>query len=285
MNPRASVVALVLLFPPGFDGLEGQQMEASQGVLVRGTVVDHQSEDPLEGAVVSLGPALSGRPGGGTRVSNDEGLVVFHGVPGGAYRISVALVGYHPMVDTVRVPADADLQLVLPLSVDPIRLEPIVVEGQPVRTGGFRDRAGAGSGPFLITRADIERRHPLRVTDLLASVPGVRVIRGARLQSVLLLRGDCIPSIILDGVRLPGLEGIDRLVSPGDVETIEVYHGTELPVQYGLNTCGGVVIRTRMGEAPPEGEGGDEEAESGVVRYVALAALVVVGIVVTLGLR
>lgn len=182
------------------------------------------------------------------------------------------------MVDTLEVLADGDLELMLPLSVEPIRLEPIVVEAERgAQLEGYQRRDGAGSGPFRITREEIERRNPPRLTSLLRLVPGARVQSRSGLNDILLLRGDCVPTIVLDGITIAYVEGIDRLAAPSDVESVEVYHGSELPVQYGLNTCGGVVIRTRMGNAPQEGA--DAKVTGGTWRYLGLAGLVAVGIV------
>lgn len=280
---RSSVGPLVLLLHAVPNVLLGQQTrappEGPAGVVeVRGTVIDHETGEGVADAVVSLASAVAGLSGRGTRVSDGEGRFLFNDVPTGAYRLSVALLGYHAMVDTVDVPADGDLDLVLPLSVEPIRLEPIVVEAErEAQLEGYRGREGAGSGPFRITRDEIERRNPPRLTSLLRLVPGARVQSRSGLNDILLLRGDCVPTIVLDGITIAYVEGIDRLASPSDVESVEVYHGSELPVQYGLNTCGGVVIRTRMGQASQEGA--DARATGGGWRYLGLAGLVAVGLV------
>jgi outer membrane cobalamin receptor len=103
------------------------------------------------------------------------------------------------------------------------------------------------AGGFVISREDIERRHPMYLTSVLALAPGARVIRAPALGSRLLLRNDCQPIVIIDGVRLSQSEGLDRLVSPNNVESVEIYHGLNLPVEYGMHSCGGVVIWTRRG--------------------------------------
>lgn len=252
-----------------------------RGVEVRGVVMDHLTGEPLGGAAVSLGPGLAGIPGRGTRVTSDEGRFRFDDVTPGTYRLSVTLLGYQAMADTVQVPAANGLDLVLLLSTQPIPLAPIVVEvGREGRPGpGYQGRDRAGAGPYLLTRADIARRHPLRVTDVLASVPGARVVRRPYLGSVLLLRGDCVPALVMDGVRLPNVEGIDRLVSPADVESLRVYHGAELPVEYGLHQCGGVVIETRHGPGVEERD--EPGLPSGWRRRLTVVTLLVFAVLLT----
>jgi len=52
------------------------------------------------------------------------------------------------------------------------------------------------------------------------------------------LRGDCLPSVFIDRARAPNTESIDLLVSTYDVEAVEVFHGFDLPVEYGVNPFG-----------------------------------------------
>ena len=36
--------------------------------------------------------------------------------------------------------------------------------------------------------------------------------------------------------------------APQDVEAVEVYHGFELPAEFGVDACGGVLLWTRRGD-------------------------------------
>lgn len=258
--------------------LEGQERRDTArapdpGVLVQGTVVDHTAEVPVPGATVSLGSGPSGVRGRGTRVTDDEGRFRFQGVPEGTYRLYASAPGYRRMADTLQVPAGRDLELVLPLSEDPIRLEPIIVTAEreyPVRRG-WEGRRRTGSG-FVITREEIEERRPRLVTELLNRVPGGIVVATPPHGYTLLLRGQCRPGIWVDGVEVSYVDSIDQLLSPHDVAAIEVFHGFDLPVEFGTNACGGVLIWTRMGTP---GEGGDASIRDLVSTAILAAALVV----------
>ena len=262
----AGVAVLILYFPLAAQDPSSRAGSRQGTVEVRGVVQHHATGEPLANAAVSLAAGPGGTPGQGTRISNDQGRFLFRNVPAGTYRLTVTLLSYHSLTDTLSVPEDQSVDLVLPLSTDPIPLEPIVVEADRERwtTVGYQGRDRAGSGPYLLTREEISRRQPVRLTDVIAGVPGARVIRRAGLGSIVRLRSDCTPAVVVDGVRLPHDQGIDQLVRPGDAESIRVYHGAELPVQYGLNQCGGVVIETRRGGPPGEGE----EPKGGIWRYV-----------------
>jgi outer membrane cobalamin receptor len=130
---------------------------------------------------------------------------------------------------------------------------------QYLEDAGFYRRKRIGFGHFL-TRAEIDRRDPLIMSDLLHDMPGVRVTCvGARSCNItmraattMFFRGKCEPSIVLDGVLLRaggvGSRGdlsLDALIDPFDVEAIEVYPGPEgVPVQY-VSPCGAIIVWSR----------------------------------------
>lgn len=256
----ALAVALTGLLWGKRNGLAGQERrdtsrEPEPVVQVGGQVVDNESGDPVWGAAVSLAAGPSGTRGLGTRVSGEDGRFLFRSVPPGLYRLYVATQGYQRMNDTLQVSAEEDLELILPLSRDPIPLEPIIVTAErwvPPRRD--YERRAQSRSVFLVTREEIEKRNPQGLSDLLNAVPGGIVVPTPPYGYTLLLRGQCRPGIWLDGVKVPDVSSIDQFMSAHDVEAIEVYHGFELPVEFGVDPCGGILIWTRMGEPDPPGE-------------------------------
>jgi hypothetical protein len=277
-------VTAVLLGPWVGVGLAAQETQASSAqsdsaVVVQGTVVDHETGDSIAGATVSLGTGPSGGRGRGTRVTDEGGHFSFQGVPAGTYRLFVTSPGYRQMVDTVQVSADGDVDLILPLSTEAIELEPIIVTARrsPARMRGYEGRRRSGVG-FLVTREEIVERRPRLLTELLHRVPGGMVVSTPPHGYTLLLRGQCRPGIWIDGVPVSGANSIDQLLSPHDVEAVEVYHGFELPVEFGVNACGGVLIWTRRGNP----EAGSAETGWGLVgSLVRVAAIIAVVLVLT----
>jgi hypothetical protein len=249
------------------------------GVTVQGQVVEHESGDPLKSATVSLGAGPGNPRGRGTRVTDEAGRFLFRDVPPASYRLIVSLAGFRDLVDTLEVTSDRGLELVLPLSSDPIRLEPVVTEAS--RSGEARsgERKPKGGGPFVITREEIRQERPEKLTDMLRSIPGGRVVQAAGYGNVLLLRGGCLPGVWIDGGKIHGMGSLDELLPPSVVERIEVYHGFDLPVEFGVDHCGGIVIRTRTGTpAPTDTEGGSHGwRRLGIA--VAFVALAIFGIV------
>lgn len=220
--------------------------------------MDHETRDVVEGASVSLASTSPDLPGSGTQSTDDEGRFRFADVSAGVYRLTVAAPGYAEMiVDTLRVPVEGEVELVLLLSEGARRLEPIVVtEDRPPPPATLDERRRlAGGSRFLVTREEIEEQDPRYVSELLRRVPGGVVVPAPTPGYMLLLRGQCRPGIWIDAVEISGTSNIDQLVSPQEVEALEVFHGFELPVEYGVNTCGGILVWTRSGPSSSSGEG------------------------------
>ena len=226
--------------------------------FVVGVVVDHGTGEPLAAALVFIGGGPLGQRERGARLTDEQGRFDFGEVPAGTYPLRVARQGYRTMSASITVTAGVTLDLVLPLSTQAILLEPIIVTAErslsEVRSAAARRTSGAG---FVVTRAEIEERRPRLISDMLHRVPGGMVVPSPPFGYQLLLRSQCQPGIWVDGVELPGAEGIDQLLTPGDVEIVEVYHGLELPVELGVNACGGVVAWTRRGGRNVRAQGAD----------------------------
>lgn len=236
-------------------GPGGDNRPADSSSVFRGRVVDHETGEALYGAAVSLAAGPEGTPGLGTRVTDRDGRFLFRTVPPGTYTLTATLLGYRTLREPLPVEGQTDLEVVLKLAVSPVVLDPIEVVVERRIQGPMADferRRQRGMGTYF-TREDIEARSPYVITDLLRTVPGVRVIPAGQFgEQAIRLRGNCRPEIIVDGVRTSIDTDVDHVLPPMDVEAIEVYKGAELPVQFGSNSCGAIVFWTRV----PEDMGG-----------------------------
>ena len=139
-------------------------------------------------------------------------------------------------------------------------LAPVVVtaEAQPFAPGpleGFYERKRLGRGEF-VTREEIEQRGAVRFTDILRAVRSISVVPLAggsgytvRLKGTTLAR-DCPPMLWVDNVRWGAADadgGPDRALFPSDVEGVEVYRPSAVPLEFasGDTSCGAVVVWTR----------------------------------------
>lgn len=248
-----------LLAVSAVQGLLGEQSRL-RGQLpdsvatVGGWVLEHETDVPLEGATVSLaGP--DGLPEVATQISGPGGTFVFPAVSPGLYRLSATLLGYTQLRDTLRVEGASDLEVTLPLSVSPVPLEPMVVVVRRAPIGplaGFDRRRRTMRGTY-ITREDIDASRPFEFTDLLRTVPGVRLVPTSTYGYRVFFRGGCVPDLWLDGTHIGMTEDIDTFLRPEGLEGVEIYRGPELPGEFGTNLCGAIVAWTRRG-APATGE-------------------------------
>ena len=279
MTGKARRTLWALLVLSALQGLEegearlgGQTPDST--TTVRGRVLEQGTDAPLRGAAVSLASGPDGTRGIGTRVTSESGEFLFQQVRAGLYRVSVTLLGYTDLRDTLRVGTEAEMELILPLSASPIPLEPIVVSAQRRRAdplAGFQNRRRTLGGTFM-DRQDIEDRGPLVFTDLLRMVPGARVVPVSNYGHGVLFRGGCAPSIVIDGVRLSPTRDLDALLQPMDVEALEVYTGAFLPAEFGPTPCGAIVVWTRRGE-PTVGGGSLWRRLLVAVGFISLAWL------------
>lgn len=237
---------------------------ADAQVHLHGRVIEDVSEQPIAGATVLLQDAR-GRSLA-QKVTDDSGEFSFLTGRSGPVRLLVERTGYKRTTTStlefddytmyrVEVRLDATAVLLAPLEVVARSRSAI----SPTLTG-FEQRRVSGIGSF-ITRAEIERRNPSRVTDLLAVVPGMSIQRRIVFARV----ANCPAQIYIDGFHInrpvrpmPGRRGrsstemfpVDDVVQPRSIEGIEVYQGlSRVPAEFYTPeaACGVVAIWTRRG--------------------------------------
>jgi hypothetical protein len=227
-----------------------------------GRVVDERTGRPIASAAVTL-LDQSGRRFA-SRTADERGEFEFFVKRHGRYYIHVARLGYqentspaltlgeHSLLH-VEIRLDADVVLLAPLEVTAraqSRASPVLAN--------FQARLSTGLGTF-VTRQDIERLNPARVTDVLVTLPGIRLENaggGGHNRVVHMSRAaGCAAQVFVDGFlmnRLSTAVSVDDLVSPGAVEGIEVYGGiASIPAEFltAQARCGVVAIWTRRGDS------------------------------------
>jgi hypothetical protein len=224
---------------------------AVQAQIVSGTLLEAESRAPLPGGRVTL---LDQDSVVVVQLQTDSaGAFHFTLSHGGSYRLLAGQVGYREAISTgLRIGVRDTLRVEFSLARDVVVLDPLVVTGRNRRltpaARDFYERAGSNLGGSFITRAEIERVHPLRTTDLFHRIPGVQTTPMMGGNSVT-IRGNCRPTVYVDGVRADWYRTIDDLVQPLEVEGLEVYRSPDqAPPQYtGLRAgCAVVLIWTRI---------------------------------------
>lgn len=242
----------------------------AQEVILAGTVREHETGVRIPDARIEVLDRLSRQLA--VRYTDSEGAFRVELERREGYRIRASRLGYRNTTTPVLWTDGYDTyQLEITLDPDAVLLAPleVVTRSRPTESpvlGNFRDRRRSGIGHFF-TQADIERRNPGLVSDLLATVPGVHLEssgRGTR-RAIYMSRGTrpCQALIFLDGSLFnraslqTGMDmgfRLDDAVSPLSVVGIEVYSGlSTVPAEFLTpeSDCGVIAIWTRRGDSAP----------------------------------
>ena len=229
---------------------------------IRGTVKTADGTR-VSGAQLRLSEPLTMAPPSGLPAaeSDDNGVFSIARVPIGVQWLRVRRIGFRP--DSVRVVlVDGGKVVDVPAVLERIAVDlaPVRVFGRRDLTGpmaGFYARMASGSGHFF-TQADIQRRGANKMTDLLRSVPGIRIDSRFLTDKVRIRGSRCAPQIRLDGLSLSNVEFDLDAMDPMSFEGIEVYSGgSTVPIEFSANrdvsaSCGTIVLWTRRGESTRE---------------------------------
>lgn len=210
-------------------------------------------------------------------VTSDSGTFALAGLPAGTYTLEARAVGYAPTRTSVNLASRQMRTISVVLAQKVPVLEEVTVYGKKrnlsTQIAGFMKRSHGGTGHF-ITQDEIRKKRPYRITDLLRTVPGVRVIPTGAIGYTVAMRGFlsrtennfnplCDPALYVDGLKQSGGtttsspatgassfdpdQDVDAAAIPQDIFGIEVYtSASELPPEYrNGNNCGAILIWTR----------------------------------------
>ncbi len=238
--------ALVLLLawaPPA-------EAQGATGAQVSGVVADRRSGRPVRAAAIRFrvaGSAAEDSDWAGT--SDENGRFRSATLPFGEYEVRIEAPPYTALEGsfTLTEPGVSDLRAEM---VGPeYELDPIIAVGgraSRLEAVGFYERRDTGLGDY-VTRDELLVLNPARVSDVFREIPGARVVPGtAGLNDQVRLRRNCIPIVVLDGLRLANPILLDNIFSVNDIEAVEVYQGATTPIEYtSITTCGVIMLWTR----------------------------------------
>jgi hypothetical protein len=216
--------------------------------VVRGVVKDQSGAAIPD---VEIAAVDAGR----TARTDTAGAFTLIGIPGGTARLSVRRLAFEPLSLEFDLAAGDTADVEITLSVVAQKLTGVMVLADATRRSllqGFYARRKLGVG-YFITRADIERRRPITLSEMMRTVPGARLVPTNFGESVLRFartgRSDCPPQYFIDGVQVWNFNLDD--MPPGDVEAIELYAGAAgVPPEYNRMRsnviCGAVIIWSRI---------------------------------------
>ena len=216
---------------------------------VSGTVTDAESLAPVAGAQVFVAGTTVGT------LSGPEGTYRLEGVPNGQQTVTVRLIGYRELSQTVTVQSGQVATADFSIEQTALRIQDIVVTGVVGETPQVKL-------PFTVERLSAQD-FPVPAADvsslLTAKVAGVSVVSGSGQPgqpSDVLLRGptsinssgrSLAPLIVIDGViqsESATLSDIGAL----DIEHMEIVKGAAAASLYGSRAQNGVIeITTKRG--------------------------------------
>jgi len=189
-----------------------------------------------------------------TRANGD---FVLDSLPSGTQAIVVRQLGYKPTEVPVELSARTPARVTVKLGVYVPELSPVEVisaREEGLQRVGFLDRKRSAAGGYFMDPDQLEKRRATMFTDLLRTVPGIRVQSGPNgQQSISSTRsatgGGCV-TVWVDGAQWQSMEAgdLDAFVRPEEVSAIEVYNGISTPPQFvtvGQN-CSAVVVWTKL---------------------------------------
>jgi hypothetical protein len=217
---------------------------------VTGIVISAQDSEPLMGVQVLIK---------GTRhwaLTNQAGDFRLDGLTPGAATIEFRPQHRGPLAYALTLEAGKTTNLVVKVDTrHAVALPEVVVEGEDkpaAKMGEFFRHKNAGHGGYFITRAEIEKKEPRVMSDMLRRVPGLRVDCGfgtcqvQTFEEARRIMGGCPIQYFLDGAPFAG--DIDEL-TPDQVEGIEIYRGSStIPPEFntGTSMCGVIAVWSRV---------------------------------------
>jgi hypothetical protein len=227
-----------------------------------GTAVEESTQRPIVGALVELA-----EPGGDritATLTDSVGRFVLAPRRGGRFVVRLSHLAF-VQIDSASLSVRAGERVEIELRMDTraIPLEPLVVKARSdPRMSGFHERAQRNGFGRYLTRADIEARRGVHVTELLRTMPGVYLVParsrvGTLPGNVITMRGGadrCMPTVYIDGAVMQQFldTPIDAFLMSDMVEGIEVYRGMSAPSPFvSRSGCGVVAFWTRRAEGRP----------------------------------
>jgi TonB family protein len=224
------------------------------GAQVMGTVTDSIGA-PILGAEVTVASTSA------TAITDERGQFEFHALTEGVVTLKARRLGFVPKSVDISVAALNPTRTVIRMTRTPTVLPAVAIHTQRVdftgRLAGYYQRLQNHSGGYFITRDQIDRENPTRLSQLLTHVPGItwRGMRGGG-SGVRMRQRNCWPLVWIDGSPMGAGETDLDAFPPSTIQGIELYLGsTTAPMRYqadrDLSSCGTILIWSRGPDTDP----------------------------------
>jgi len=212
-------------------------------------VVVNRSGAPVANARVGLMGSSA------ATMTKQNGEFVLDSLPAGTQALVVRQIGYSPTEVPVELSSRTPARVTVKLGVLVPQLTPVEVTSrreEGLQKVGFLDRKRTSAGGYFITQEDLDRRKPIKFSDVLRTTPGLRVTESngqAMISSTRSAQGNGCVTVYVDGAPWQQLDpgDLDTFVQPNEVAAVEVYSGASIPAQFVTpsQNCSAVVVWTK----------------------------------------
>lgn len=196
--------------------------------------------------------------------SDSSGIARVERLTPGSIEIRVRRVGFKQSQFLASV-SSGDNAFTITVGGTSAPLEELRVVGTHRVVGRLEDfdlRTKHGDAGAVVTQAQIDKRNPVKLSQMLRGMPGLRLADSLGSTVAISTRGqklggggrglvDCVMRVMVDGIVMPAYTSIDGIF-PMDAYGIEVFNGpTRIPLNLGGVRqdawCGLIAIWTRSG--------------------------------------
>ena len=211
----------------------------------------------LEGAPSNAGSRVEVVGTDVVALTNENGEFSMRNLPSGSHVLLARHLGFGaetiPVDLSTREPKRVTLKLPKFVAV----LDPVLVTSRRVAgldKIGFNKRKQSGTG-FYLGPEQIQKLHPNSLTDILRTIPGLRVNYGPQGEEVSSSRGvtslqggsGCVQYYVDDSPWQSMSPGdVNNFVNGNEVVGVEVYSGPGTPPQYQRGDCTTIVLWTKF---------------------------------------
>lgn len=213
--------------------LAGAQLSYAQGVRFSGKVVDKQTGEPLQGAVVYIHET------GKHSVCKEDGTFSLDNLKPAVYHIHASMLSYEPFAQNFRVVKDTIV--IIAMEPTSIELKNFTIESEMVKTEAVKSPLSIESA----NREFIEKQSGNTFINALEKIPGISSINVGVGISKPVIRGMSFNRVVVteNGIKQEGQQwGADHglEIDQFNVERVEILKGPSSLI-YGSDALGGVI--------------------------------------------
>ena len=219
---------------------------------IRGTVVDRETQAPLEGAAIAIADSPTGA------FSDAEGRFALRNLPSGRYTIQVAMLGYQSLtLSALELGSGKELVLNIQMDPSPLFLETVTIRAEPEKNRALNDMAMTSARQFSLQEANRYAAgygDPARMAVSFAGVTS----SGDDDNNEIVIRGNSPKGLLwrLEGIEIPNpnhfsdgqgaTSGIISMINTNSLANSDFFTGA-FPAEYGNAASGVFDLRFRRG--------------------------------------